>query len=83
MLERALVQRSMVGERESDGLAVRWELGEPPPPGFAAAEEAGQQQAGGGDSGTKGVRYAQPPPLPPPPVPPPLPLQMQIRPYSR
>lgn len=78
--------QSMVGDREGDGLAVRWELGEPPPPAFATPETADQQQVGGGGSGQqKEVRYAPfpSPPLPPPPIPPPLPLHMQIRPYSR
>lgn len=78
----------MVGDRENDALGVRWELGgEAVASGGAAM---GQQQQPG--SGGKEVRYAplpSPPPLvppqQPPPVPPPpqLPLQMQVRPYSR
>lgn len=67
----------MVGDREADGVGVRWELGD------LANNTGGGDDTGGGSGGggstTKEVRYAPfpmcSPPLPPPP--PPLPLNMQ------
>lgn len=74
----------MVGERdrEADGPAVRWELGEPPPSDEQINNNGGS--GGGGQPTIKEVRYAPFPPPQTPPLPPPLPLQIQQqRPYSR
>ncbi|GLV34422.1 Shaker cognate b [Carabus blaptoides fortunei] len=87
----------MVGDRDGDGLAVRWELGEPPPGLTAAAPPADETNNTNHTTvmqqyqqlyqqqnagGGKEVRYAPFPSTPP--LPPPLPLQVQQqRPYSR
>ncbi|KAJ9594995.1 hypothetical protein L9F63_013717, partial [Diploptera punctata] len=72
----------MVGDKEGDGVGVRWELGDPGGGGGGGDDVGG---GGGGGSTSKEVRYApfpmSSPPLPPPP--PPLPLNMQQRAHSR
>lgn len=74
----------MVGDRESDGVGVRWELGDVSNNSGGADDTGGG--SGGGGSTTKEVRYAPfpmcSPPLPPPPPPLPLNLQQQ-RAHSR
>ena len=74
---------SMVGDKEGDGVGVRWELGDPGGGGGGGDDIGG---GGGGGSTSKEVRYApfpmSSPPLPPPPPPLPLNLQQQ-RAHSR
>ncbi|XP_069701312.1 potassium voltage-gated channel protein Shab isoform X2 [Periplaneta americana] len=81
----------MVGDREGDGVGVRWELGDLPNNTGGGDDIGGGGGggvgggSGGGGSTSKEVRYApfpmSSPPLPPPP--PPLPLNMQQRAHSR
>lgn len=61
----------MVGDRDGDGLAVRWE---PTPAADATSVKEVRLPSL--------PQISPPPTIPPPPIPPPLPLQLQ-RPYSR
>lgn len=72
-------QLSMVGDRDGEGLAVRWDSAAAASAAGAPSSTAASETVDG-----RGLRYTSVPQQSPPPPPPPLPLPLQLqRPYSR